>query len=235
MIIQRPRPVETASRHRACGGRGRTERPQVPALVDALLRNDHTEACALVGSHLERAGSRMAVCADLLQPSMQAIAELWYQGRIGSAEEVQAASVVASAFAHLPATPASNPVPPGTRCVLTTLSHEDHVLGVCMVAKALEDGGWTVDLVLSPSRGQPVTDLVFDRRPRFVGLSVGSAVSRLELERTVTAVTAAGVPVLVGGSAFNRAPHLWRYIGATAHAADARVGVVLARRFAPRG
>jgi methanogenic corrinoid protein MtbC1 len=42
------------------------------------------------------------------------------------------------------------------------------------------------------------------------------------------------VSVLVGGAAFNRVPGLWRRVGADGHGVDARVSVVLARKFIER-
>ena len=43
-----------------------------------------------------------------------------------------------------------------------------------------------------------------------------------------------GIPVLVGGAAFNRTPSLVEQVGADGHGADARVALTLARRLVGR-
>lgn len=196
-------------------------------LVRALLDPDEAAARTLAGTFLARSGSRADVFADLLQPALGVLHDLWYQGRIGSADELRCARLASALADGLAPTPARHPVPPGSSCLLHVLAGEEHTFGRRMLAMALEDDGWTV--TVSNGEAPTRTDGGL-RRFRFVGFSSGYLPARSELAQSVARVRASGVPVLVGGAAFNRAPDLWQRIGATAQGADARVATVLARR-----
>ena len=77
-------------------------------------------------------------------------------------------------------------------------------------------------------------ELVATRRPQLFGLSAGVMPPLPEVEGMMVTISRARVPVLLGGVAFNRRPHLWRRLGAHGLGTDARVGVVLAERVAFR-
>jgi MerR family transcriptional regulator, light-induced transcriptional regulator len=216
-------------RTRADLWRGR--RPPVRPLVDAMMNGDLREARELSEQFLGRAGSRVAVFADLLQPAQYEIGDMWYRGHIGIEDEHRAAVVLERLVGLLPPTPVRPPVPSGSRCLLAVLPGESHTLGLRMLAHALEDEGWRVDLVA----GDGARDLLgeVDRsRPRLVGISAGYLPETRTLAQVVAAIRQRSLPVLVGGAAFNRVTDLWRRVGASGHGADARIGAVLARRLA---
>lgn len=209
----------------------RGRRPPVRPLVEAMLNGDLREAGDLSEQFLGRAGSRVAVFADLLQPAQYEIGDMWYRGRIGIEDEHRAAVVLERLVDLLPPTPARSPVPSGSRCLLATLPGESHTLGLHMLARALEDEGWRVDLVAGDRAGNLLGEV--DRaRPRLVGISAGYLPETRTVTQVVAAIRQRSVPVLVGGAAFNRVSDLWRRVGASGHGADARIGVVLARRLA---
>jgi methanogenic corrinoid protein MtbC1 len=216
----------------ATGTTWRGRRPPVRQLAGAMLRGDATLAADLAEQFLARAGSRLAVFSDLVQPAQGEIGELWYQGRICNDDERRAACVLERLVASLPPTPGCTPVPAGTRCLLAVLPGERHTLGLGMFARALEDEGWQVELLDSCCELEEVPHLVDRTRPRLVGLSAGYLPSVRRMAQVVGAVRALPVPVLVGGAAFNRAGDLWRRVGASAYGPDPRVGAVLARRLA---
>jgi methanogenic corrinoid protein MtbC1 len=215
---------------RASSWRGR--RPPVRQLVEAMLRGDAVLASELSGRFLARAGSRVAVFADLLQPAQYEVGERWYRGRIGIDGERRTADILERLVAVLPRTPARSPVPPGSRCLLTVLPGEQHTLGLAMFALAMEDEGWAVELLDDDYLPHDLPELVDRVRPRLVGISTGYLTSVHGLAQVVAAIRRLSVPVLVGGPAFNRAHELWRRVGAHGHGADARIGTVLARRLA---
>ncbi|HXM54321.1 MAG TPA: cobalamin-dependent protein [Candidatus Dormibacteraeota bacterium] len=208
----------------------RGRRPPVRQLAEAMLQRDIGEAGDLVDQFLVRVGSRVAVFADLLQPAQYEVGNLWYQGQIGIGDEHRAACVLERLVAMLPATPSRGPVPAGARCLLTAVPGEQHTLGLTMFALALEDDGWEVELLDHAWEPDDLACLVERARPRLVGLSAGYLPSHLGVAHSVGAIRELGVPVLVGGSAFNRMGDLWRRVGASAHGPDPRIGTVLARR-----
>ncbi len=99
-----------------------------------------------------------------------------------------------------------------------------------MFALVLEDEGWEVEVVDVDVDTSNLAALAERVRPRLVGLSAGYLPSPRTAAQVVGAIRGLGIPVLVGGTAFNRSVDLWQRVGAVGHGADARVGAVLARR-----
>src|SRR5437016_447603 len=188
----------------AATGTWRGRRPPVRPLADALLRGDLGEACALAERFLARVHSRAAVFADLLQPAQYRVGEQWYGGRIGIGDEHRAAVLLERLVTMLPPTPARRGVPAGSRCLLTVPPGERHTLGLHMFALALEDEGWTVELLDPECEPQDLPAVVQRTRPALVGISAGYLPSVHGLAQVVCAIRDQSVPVLVGGGAFDR-------------------------------
>jgi methanogenic corrinoid protein MtbC1 len=213
---------------------GTAARFPVPDLIDALLAGDEGEVFELADAVLRDTGSRTAVFADLLHPAQVEIGNLWYAGRVSFADEVRAAASVRRLLPRLAPTPAGHPVSSGSLCILAVPHGDPHDVGVQMFALALEDHGWRVETMCPRRHIGEVAGMVAARRPRLFGISAGSPLAAPVLATGIATVRAAGVPVLVGGAAFNRRPDLWRGVGAAGLGTDARVGVVLAQRLAHR-
>jgi methanogenic corrinoid protein MtbC1 len=204
----------------------------VRELLAALLSGDDEESMNLTFRVLDETRSRTAVFADLLHPAQVEVGNLWYSGHASYAEEVRAAGALGRIVSRLGPTPAAERVPSGSRCVVAVPHGDPHDLGLTMLVLALEDHGWSTEAV-GPVRGLgDVADMVAARPPRLFCLSAGELPPQLQVERAVSAVHRAHVPVLVGGAAFNRRPDLWRRVGADGHGTDVRVGVVMASRLA---
>jgi len=213
---------------------GSAARFPVRDLIGALLGGDEESAFDLAERVLEKTRSRTDVFADLLHPAQVEIGNLWYTGRVSHTDEVRVAAAVRRLVERLPATPVARPVPSGTRCLLAVPHGDPHDVGLTMLMLALQDHGWITE-VLGPLRGLgDVADVVAARRPRLFGLSAGILPPLPQVERAISAIRRARVPVLVGGVAFNRRPDLWRRVDAGGLGTDVRVGVVLANRLARR-
>jgi methanogenic corrinoid protein MtbC1 len=213
---------------------GSAARFPVRELIGALLDGDGAEAYELAERVLVETRSRTAVFADLLHPAQAEVGNLWYAGRVSYADEVRVAGVVRRIVERLAPTPASRPVRSGSRCVLAVPHGDPHDVGLMMLSRALEDHGWSTELV-GPARGMTdLPEIVAGRRPRLLCLSAGVLPALSQVERAIAAIKQARVPVLVGGVAFNRRPDLWRRLGADGLGTDVRVGVVLAGRLGGR-
>lgn len=207
-------------------------RAPVRRFLDALLSGDPPAAREVAADALAQLGTRVAVFSDLIQPAQYEIGELWYAGRIGVADEHRATGIVERVVRSLPPTPSRTPVPSGNRCVLAALGEERHVLGLRLFELALQDDGWTTLSLGGATALDAVIGEARVRHARLVALTAAFLPSTQPLESAITAIKLTGAKVLVGGPAFNRAPDLWRRVGADGHGSDARVGVVLARRIA---
>lgn len=199
--------------------------------MEALAAGDEATAAQVASYALRQSATRVGVFADLVQPAMRLLGELWYAGSIGSDDESRACQIAVRAGEALAPTPAVQPVLKGSTCLLTTLAGERHSLGLGLLARALEDDGWRVHTLLSAAP-QTLLEAVGDVRPRWVGISASYLRSPKPAADMIAALRGLNVPVVVGGQAFNRVPDLWRRVGANGYGLDARVGVVIARKFA---
>lgn len=202
--------------------------------MGALVEGDPGRAGAVVDAALRRLHNRTDLFTDLIQPSLYAIGEMWYSGRIGVAIEHRATAIAESIVARLEPTPSGRPVPPGSTCLLAAVGDEQHVFGLHLLQLALEDDGWRVEQMGGRT---PVDDLmafVRERRMAFAGISAGYLPNMRAIRLAVEGLHLQSIPVLVGGAAFNRVPGLSERMGADGHGHDARMGVVLARRLVVR-
>lgn len=211
------------------GSRRRAIRASLRAFLNALLADDRLTAISIAERELAELGSRSAVFAQLLHPAQYEIGELWYQGKIGIADEHRATAIVEAIVDRLPSTSGVTASPRQT-CLLAAIDGEQHVVGLQMLAAALRDDGWTVRSLPVGSSPDQVLAAVSRLRPRLVGISAGYLADRSGIARTVSMVKSRGVPVIVGGAAFNRTPGLAERVGADAHAPDVQVALVLARK-----
>lgn len=212
------------------GRRPRRPRPPVASLTSALVAGDASTAAEITTGYLAATASRLAVISDLIHPAQYQIGELWYEGRVGVAEEHRATAIVTGLVGRLASTPTDRPVRRGACCILSALGRERHVVGLQLLAIALEDEGWIVQQLVPPTPRPELLRAVAEWRPDVVGLSAAYLPGTRELSAAIASIKALNVPVLVGGPFFNRAPDLWRAVGADAHGSDARVATVLMRR-----
>ena len=210
---------------------GRSGGLKVDRFVHLLREGDKEGAAAFVDEVFRVTRSRLALFADLVHPAQYEIGDLWYRGEIGIADEHRATAIVEEITAALPPTPSQGRSPRGT-CLLAAVGAEQHVVGLRLLAAALEDDGWTVTMLGGRTPGADLAQMVRQVRPKFVGLSAGYLPRPDALKETIAALKKQGLPVLVGGPAFNRNPSLWTKVGADGHGSDVRVAVALAQRIA---
>ena len=221
--------VQATKRGSAPSRARRPVRAALRAFLNALLTNDRAGGLAIAERELAARGSRSAVFAELLHPAQYEIGELWYQGKIGIADEHRATAIVEAIVDQLPAQSATAPSARLT-CLLAAIGAEQHVIGLQMLSSALRDNGWSVRILPWPSSSERLLAAVDRLRPRLVGISAGYLSDSSALTGAILMVKSRGVPVIVGGAAFNRTPGLAERVGADAHAPDVQVALVLARK-----
>lgn len=211
------------------GARRRSVRTGVRSLLTALLQDDRASAIGIAEEAYAALGSRAAVFAELIHPAQYEIGELWYRGEIGIADEHRATAIVEAIVDRLPPgrrpAQAAHPI-----CVLAAVGAEAHVVGLHMLAAAFTDDGWAVTVLGKHTPVDRLLNVVEQRRPSLVGISAGYLPDIHQVTTTIRLVKARGIPVMVGGAAFNRNPTLVERVGADAHGQDVRVALTLARR-----
>jgi methanogenic corrinoid protein MtbC1 len=211
------------------GSMRKSVRAGVRSFLRALLDSDRASAMRIAKAEYAALGSRAALFAEIIHPAQYEIGELWYRGEIGVADEHRATAIVETIVDQLP---------PGKRraqdtprsCLLAAVRAEEHVVGLHMLAAALTDDGWAVQLLAKRTPVDHLLKVVDRERPMLVCLSAGYLPEIGEMSRTIRLIKARGIPVLVGGAAFNRNAALAERVGADAHGQDVRVALTLARR-----
>lgn len=221
------------ARRRGTATARRPGRSSVRSFLKAVLASDLDAASHIVAEELAARGSRAAVFADLIHPVQYELGDIWYRGEIGVADEHRATALVETIVNRLHATPVDNPVR-GCRCVLAAVGTEQHVFGLQLLAAALEDDGWQTEVLGPRASVDSLLETVDRVHPQLVGLSAAYLQDVEPIKRTVRLIKERGIPVMVGGQAFNRLPILAEQVGADAHGTDARVAITLARRLAGR-
>lgn len=211
----------------------RSVRSRTRAFLNALLKGDPASASRVVDQELADLGSRAAVFADLIHPAQYEIGELWYRGEIGVADEHRATALVETIVNRLTPTPTARPLT-GCRCVLAAVGSERHVIGLRLLAAAMADDGWEVEMLEQRTSEEELLAAVDRVSPQLVGLSAAYLQDPERMKRAIRLVKERGIPVLVGGAAFNRTPSLVEQVGADGHGSDARVALTLARRLVGR-
>lgn len=221
---------QSANRQSAVSpSRRRAVRAPLRSFLNALLAVDRAAAIRIAEEELAALGSRSAVFAELLHPAQYEIGELWYEGKIGIADEHRATAIVEAIVEQLPSQ-SSAAASRKLTCLLGAIDGERHVVGLQMLVRALRDNGWLVRILPGQSSPEQFLAAVDRLRPRLVGISAGYLPDPSALGRAIGMIKARGVPVIVGGAAFNRTPGLAERVGADAHAPDVQVALVLARK-----
>jgi methanogenic corrinoid protein MtbC1 len=218
------------------------DRPAAPAdslqaeCLQALLAEDPGDWQRWAASIIRAGMNRDACCLAVLSPVLHEVGRLWQVNAISVEQEHQCTARAAGLMDRLASRRA--PRVDGRTAVCACTVGERHELGIRMVAGSLEDAGWTV---ICPDEQQDPSGLlrtIIDRRADLVAISATMLQHLHALETLVAAIRAmpecADVPVLVGGQAFERHPHVWREIGADATAADAREALSVANGLVPQ-
>ena len=209
----------------------RRRRPPIRAFVELALARALNRATALAVDYLTETRSRVAVYTDLFDAAQRYVDDRWHVGYATTQDEFRVYRAIEVAMPALPE-PLARPmyaVPP--RALLLTLRPEEHDLGLRLVAAALSDEGWKVDLALRVPR-EGIAAKVMRYHPDLVAISSTYVAGRMrvDLAGAVADLRAARLPVMVGGSAFVRYPALGEFVNADIVVGDARLAVRLAGR-----
>ncbi len=223
------------------------ERPEAPAPAErsdrwinlrerylaALLAGDVAGAIALARTVAEPSDLE-GFYLSVIQPAMYAIGARWEAGELSVAQEHLASAITSRVVVGLSTARAARK-PWRGRAMVSAAPNEFHELGGWMISDLLEADGWEVIYVGANTPAEALVDLVRDRRPAFVALSVTMPFGLAKARSIIAGVHAvpASPPVrcLVGGKVFNDQPGLWKELGADGWAKDAHDAVMAARAF----
>jgi methanogenic corrinoid protein MtbC1 len=205
----------------------------VSELVDLVLCQEASAACAFVESLLGRRVTPGAIYLDLLTPAARRLGAMWEedscdftQVTIGLMRLQQVMRAISPAF--LQAAPRA---PRTARVLLAPAPGEQHTFGLVMVAEFFHRAGWLVAGGPESAGIDPVA-MVSATSFAVIGITIGSHTRLDAVARQIRAVRRASrnraIGVMIGGPLLIDHPEIASLVGADATAADGAQAVAQA-------
>ncbi len=193
--------------------------PWADRLWTAVRAGDEYAAVDVVTDALAAGLDPESVLLDVIGAVQHKVGIEWAANRMSVAEEHAATAINDRVIAVLPA---RRPAAGRGRITVACVDQEWHALPARLVSETLRLRGWQVDYLGAQVPTAHLIGHVHRTGPDAVCLS-GSLPTRLPLAHSaITAVQAAGTPVMAGGLAFGADGRYARLLGADAWAPDAR-------------
>jgi methanogenic corrinoid protein MtbC1 len=212
------------------------------ALWRAVTDRDERAAGRVVLGALDDGLTTEEALLDVIVPVQVKVGAEWAAGRIGVAQEHAATAIhdrIIAAMAHRNTTPGGS-VPagsaPGAAVTVTVacVDGEWHALPARILAEVLRGRGHDVDFLGAQVPTPHLVEHVHRTAPGVLALSSSLPTRLPGAHAAITAVQAAGTPVLVGGAAFGADGRHARLLGADAWAPDARAAAGILESGLPR-
>jgi methanogenic corrinoid protein MtbC1 len=196
-----------------------------------LIEGDAATARAIIEDIAGNGPGYTQIATHLLQPALYAIGGQWERNEITIAQEHLAAAIAQTLLVELflegPFEPSR-----GSKVLLAGVEHNQHVIGLRMVADAFELSGWSVQYLGANTPTEALLAQIDKTSPDRVGLSVSLVQQLPTLRHCIAALRSEfreRCPViLVGGIPTNQFDDIWRRLGADAWSPDAESAVELA-------
>jgi len=171
--------------------------------LDALLAGDRQQCRAVFESWLAAGTELRVLYQELVQRSLYDVGARWEQGRVSVATEHLATAITESLLNLVYPLLFSRPRV-GKSAVVTCTAGEYHQIGAKMVADLFEFHGWRGYFLGANTPPPDLLDLIRQKRPDVVSLSLTVFFNLDSLLQTMAAIRAEfpTVPILVGGQAF---------------------------------
>jgi MerR family transcriptional regulator, light-induced transcriptional regulator len=172
---------------------------------DALVVGERAGAERIVDEALASGMTPVAVQSLVIAPAMVRIGELWEAQVIGVSDEHLATSISHMALIRLFEVLSEGRVRPRSRqrVLLAAVSQQHHVLGLRMVADALEGAGFDVIYLGEDVPPDSLPAVLLRHRPAVVGLAFGIARDARPLADAIVAIhdTDPEIRIMLGGRA----------------------------------
>jgi MerR family transcriptional regulator, light-induced transcriptional regulator len=201
-----------------------------------VLGGDQSQATQLIFEAVETGTPVTDIFLRVFQPSQYEIGLLWQTRKINVAQEHYATAITQTLMSQLQ--PYLLKAPPNGRCVVaTSVSGEQHDMGIRMVASFFETAGWRTYYLGANTPTHCLIQILVEQKVDLLAISATFAPHLRATQELIGHARGAvsGLSILVGGYPFNRAPDLWRRLGADGYAPDARQAVVEATRLMEGG
>lgn len=187
-------------------------------LFTALVEGDQRSAWRIVRECIGRDPSVVPLYADVMEPALRRIGDWYERGRISEADEHLATSLVERLMVY--ASLAGRVAPwNGARAILGAVAGNYHVVGLRMIADAMQEAGWEVRYLGANVPTKSFVRMVSAERPEMVLISASAAeqieeARRLAKELLMLREDDINFKLAIGGAAFAHQPHLAKEFGA---------------------
>ncbi len=199
----------------------------------AVLRGNVKQAAALARGALETGMAAGKLVSDRLVPAIMRAGELFEQGKYFLPQLMLAGEAMRKALEEIEPDLArervgAGPVETKGRVIMATVEGDVHDIGKNLVTLMLRNHGFDVVDLGKDVAAEAVIAAAREHRPDIIGLSALMTTTLAAMEKTITAVRAAGISVrfMVGGAAVTE--HFAAAAGADGFAPDAVAAVKLA-------
>jgi methanogenic corrinoid protein MtbC1 len=169
----------------------------------AILSNERQQCSLIFQQWLESDVGLRSLYEDLVRRSLYEVGDLWERGRISVATEHLATAISESllnlAYPRLFAQPRL-----GKSAIVACVANEYHQIGGKMVADLFELNGWRGYFLGANTPMQSLKELIAEKNPDVLALSVSLALSMDTLVGAAAEVRASfpNLQIIVGGQAF---------------------------------
>ncbi|MBV5336537.1 MAG: cobalamin-dependent protein, partial [Deltaproteobacteria bacterium] len=168
-----------------------------------LLAGNRRQCYEFLEEELKRGRSLKSVYLDLMQRALNEVGSLWERNKISVATEHLASSTTETLLARIYPLMFLQPHK-DLRAIISCVPHEQHQIGSRMVADFFELHGWHGYHLGANTPVGGLLQMIRERDPDIVGLSMGMLFNLPKLEEMLEAITAEfpGLDLLIGGRAF---------------------------------
>lgn len=193
--------------------------------MNLLLKGNRQGASRLILDAVEKGAPVRDVYLHVFQPVQYEIGRMWQNAEISVAQEhycTAATQLIMSQLYMYVFQHEQN----GNKAVATCIAGDLHEIGVRMVADFLEMDGWDtiylgantpVASIIQTLKDQQASLLLVSATMTYHVRSVSELIERVRNDEAVK-----HVKIMVGGYPFNKAPELWKAVGADGFATSAR-------------
>lgn len=185
--------------------------------IQAIIEGDESVASEAIAEAAELGWGALSIYLDVLAPSLIEIGEKWHAGEITVGHEHQATQLTLQQLAVVRARFMSKDRN-GKRAVVCGVEGDGHFVGAQFVADFLVFDGWTVDFLGAGVPASDLAELVAQRRPDLVAVSLTVPAGKPAVAEYIRLVRSApGAPkVVIGGQLVDREPEWASSCGADA-------------------
>jgi methanogenic corrinoid protein MtbC1/DNA-binding XRE family transcriptional regulator len=204
--------------------------PRQNGYLKTLLEGNDEAAQDLIDRLVQDGLTSPEIYLHVLAPAMERIGDLWCDGHINAAHEHLATQITLAQMEKMRSFMSPAPLS-GPRALIACAQCEQHLIGARMAADLFMLDGWRVDFLGADVPASNLVELVDERRPHVVGLSVTLKQNLKYAWRAIEGIAglSAAPKIILSGQAALRRPLNQSTKRFCAVANDATEGVRLAR------